>query len=79
MGPLLHSSTWHKFRLVVIDYGPFYPEAIPLRNMKRETIAHELAQVFTQVGIPKQVIMDQDTLFMSEVLQFIWHFLGVQP
>lgn len=62
-----------------MDYATRYPEAIPLRNMKAETITCELAQVFTQVVIPKQVITNQGTSFMSEVLQVIQWFLGVQP
>lgn len=56
-----------------------YCEAIPLRNLKVDTITHELAQVFTRVGIPKQVVTKQGTSFMSEVIQALWCFLGVQP
>lgn len=58
---------------------PGYPEAIPLQNTQAETIARELAQFFTRVGIPKQVVPDQGTSFMSKVLQAMWHLLGVLP
>lgn len=47
--------------------------------MRAEIITRELTQVFTRVGILKQVITDQGTSFMSKVLQAIWWFLGVQP
>lgn len=48
-------------------------EAIRLWNMRMETITQKLAQLFTRVGIPKQVITDQETSFMGEVLQAMWH------
>lgn len=79
VGPLLQSSGWHKFLLVVIDYATRYPEAIPIRNMKTGTIAQELSHLFTRVGIPKQVVTDQGTSFMSKVLQAVWRFLRIQP
>lgn len=75
VGPLIQFSSRHKFLLVLADY---YHEAIPLKNMRTEMIARELAQVFKRVGIPKQVITDQGTSLMSKVLQSMWHFLGVQ-
>lgn len=66
--------------LVLIDYATRYPKAIPLRSIKAEMIAQELAQVFTGVGIPNQVVTtNQGMSFMSEVLQAVWWFLGVQP
>lgn len=42
-------------------------------------VARELAQVFTQTSIPKQVVTDQRVAFMSEVLQVLCCFLGVHP
>lgn len=53
VGPLVQSSSWHKFLLVITDYATRYPEAILLRNMRIDTIGQELAQVFTWVDIPK--------------------------
>lgn len=79
VGLLIQASSGHKFLLVIIDYATRYPEAIPMQNMRAETIAREMTQVFTRVGIPKQVITDQGTSFMSEVLQAVRRFLGVQP
>lgn len=76
VGPLVQASTRHKFLLVVVDYTTHYLEAIPLHNIQRETVAKELAQVFTRVGI--QVVMDQCSSFMSEILQAIWNILGEQ-
>lgn len=38
VGPLIQSSSRHKLLLVLVDYATCYPEAIPLRNMKADTI-----------------------------------------
>lgn len=47
--------------------------------MRTEMIARKLAHLFTRDGIPKEVITNQGTSFMSKVLQAAWRFLGVQP
>lgn len=78
VGPLVQYSSRHKFLLVLVDYATRYPKTIPLRIMKAKTVTWELAQVFTQIGIPKQEVTNQGTSFMSEVLQDVWQFLGVQ-
>lgn len=79
MGPLVQAMSRHKFILVLTDYTIRYPEAIPLHNVRVETVAKELVQVFTRTGIPKQVVTDQGASFMSDILQALWCFSGVQP
>lgn len=68
VGLVVQATSHHKFILVFIDYNTRYPEATPLRNMRAETVAKELAQIFIRTGIPKQVVTDEETSFMSEVL-----------
>ena len=46
VGPLLRSRRGHSFILVVCDYATRYPEAIPLRSCKAETVAEELLKMF---------------------------------
>lgn len=47
VGPLILSSSRHKFLLVLASYATRYPKAIPLCNMRADTIARQLAQIFT--------------------------------
>lgn len=77
-GPLIQSSSRHRFLLVLIDYAACCPEAIPLRNIWADTIAQELTHVFTREGIPKQVVTNQGTS-LTDVLQAVWQLLVVQP
>lgn len=56
VGSLVQSTSQHKFLLVLVDYAT-YSKSSPLCNIRVETIAKELVHVFTQVGIPKQVVI----------------------
>lgn len=55
-----------------------WPEVIPMWNIKADTIAQELAHLFSLVVLPKQIVTDQRTTFMSKVLKVMWHLVGIQ-
>lgn len=55
-----------------------YPKANPLRNIRSKTVARELAQVFTRTGFPRQIVSEQEVSFMSDLLQFLQCYVGVQ-
>lgn len=68
----------YQYILVIIDYATRYPEAIPLRSTKAGVLAAELIKVFSRVGFPKEVLTDQETNLMGEVMQEMWNQLGVK-
>ena len=68
IGPLPRSRSGNHFILVICDYATRYPEAIPLRNIDAEHIAEELVKVLARVGIPDEVLSDQGTNFMSQLM-----------
>ncbi len=70
IGPLERSHAGNWFILVISDYATRYPEAYILRDVTAKQIA--LLKLFSQVGIPKEVLSDQGTNFMSRTLAF-WH------
>lgn len=72
-----HSSSQHKYILVLVDYATWYPEAVALKNMRVDTVAKKLAHTFARIGFPKQVVTDQGTSFMKEMLQAFWLYVGV--
>uniref|UniRef100_A0A452IYV4 Gypsy retrotransposon integrase-like protein 1 n=1 Tax=Gopherus agassizii TaxID=38772 RepID=A0A452IYV4_9SAUR len=69
VGPLEKSAQGHQNVLVILDYAMQYPEAIPLRNSTSKAIAKELLQIFTRVGITKEILTDQGTPFMSKLMK----------
>lgn len=77
MGPLNKSARGHKYILVILDYTTKYPEAFPLRNITSKTIAKQLVTMFTRVGIPKEILKDQRTPFMSKVMKDLYRFLKI--
>uniref|UniRef100_A0A8C5Q3B7 Integrase catalytic domain-containing protein n=1 Tax=Leptobrachium leishanense TaxID=445787 RepID=A0A8C5Q3B7_9ANUR len=78
VGPLVKSARGHQYILVVLDYATRYPEAIPLRNGTAKSIAKELMLMFSRVGIPKEVLTDQGTPFMSRVMKELCKLLGIK-
>lgn len=79
IGPLNKSARGHEYVLVILDYATRYPEAIPLRNMASKTIAKELIQVFSRVGIPKEILTDQGTPFVSRLMKELCALLKIKP
>ena len=55
----------------------YFPEAIPLRNIKTESIVKALIKFFT-FGLPKSVQSDQGFNFMSGIFQQVMHELGIK-
>lgn len=42
-------------------------------------VACELAEIFTTMGFPKQVVTDQGASFMGETLHAMWKYSGFRP
>ncbi|XP_075939166.1 uncharacterized protein LOC142940136 [Anarhichas minor] len=78
VGPLAKSARGHQYILVILDYATRYPEAIPLRNMTTKRIARELIYLFSRVGIPKEMLTDQGTPFMSKVMKDLCRLFKVK-
>ena len=54
-----------------------YPEAIPLRSIDAGTVAEHLIHLFSTVGIPKEILSDQGTNFMSQLLRELYNLLNI--
>ena len=69
VGPLPKSARGHQYILVLVDYATKYPEAIPLRKANARQIANELFLFSTRLGLPKEILTDQGSPFMSQVMR----------
>ena len=69
VGPLPKSSRGHQYILVILDYATRYAEAIPLRKATSRQIAKELFLLSSSLGIPKEILTDQGSPFMSKVVR----------
>ena len=79
VGPIKPASTrGHRYILVVVDYATRYPEAVPLRGIDAETVAEALWQMWTRVGVPKEVLTDMGTQFVSRLMDQVNRLVGIQ-
>uniref|UniRef100_A0AAQ4NNT0 Integrase catalytic domain-containing protein n=1 Tax=Gasterosteus aculeatus aculeatus TaxID=481459 RepID=A0AAQ4NNT0_GASAC len=78
IGPFHRSARGYRFVLVLMDYATRYPEAVPLRSISAKSVAQALFQVISRVGIPKEILTDQGTSFMSRTLRELYELLGVK-
>uniref|UniRef100_A0A8C4X6A1 Gypsy retrotransposon integrase-like protein 1 n=1 Tax=Erpetoichthys calabaricus TaxID=27687 RepID=A0A8C4X6A1_ERPCA len=77
VGPLKPSSRGFKYILVMVEYATRYPEAVPLRSANTKNIARELVNLFSRVGIPKEVLTDQGTPFTSDTFREVARLLRI--
>ena len=79
VGPLPRSSSGKQFILVICDYATRYPEAIALRSIDANQIAKQLISFFARVRVPEEILTDQGTNFMSQLLQEVYRLLHIRP
>jgi len=69
-GPLpVCKDSGNRFILTVLDLCTHYPEAISLQNHTARSFAQALATVFSCFGFAQEVLSDQGSDFMSELMQ----------
>ena len=76
VGELPQTTTGYKYILKIVDYATCYPEAISLRNTSLKTIADALVQYFCSVGIPEELVSDQGSSFVSNLMMQLYDQLG---
>uniref|UniRef100_A0A3B5R704 Integrase catalytic domain-containing protein n=1 Tax=Xiphophorus maculatus TaxID=8083 RepID=A0A3B5R704_XIPMA len=78
VGPLGRSSSGNRYILVICDYATRYPEAFPLRSVKAKQVANCLLHLFSRVGIPREILTDCGTNFLSNLLKQVYQLLGIK-
>ena len=82
VGPLPHSRRDKQYILVICDYATRYLEAVLLHSIDAGTVANQLFQLFARVaiprvGIPKEILSDQGTNFLSQLLKELHNLLQI--
>ena len=77
VGPLPLTENKNRYILVCIDYATRYPEAFPLRNQEAETVADALVNLFSRVGVARELLTDQGSNFMSDLMKQVCKLLTV--
>ena len=58
-----------RYVLVICDYATWFPEPIPLRYIDAGYIAEELVNVFSRMGVPKEILTDQGANLWSVLIR----------
>ena len=77
VGPLPRTHKGNRFVLTVVDFSTRYPEAFALRSQTAEEVANALILMFSRVGIPDEIVSDQGTNFMSELMKQLCNCLNI--
>jgi len=85
IGPLpVYQESGNRFILTVLDLCTHYPEANPLKQHTAANVAQALGTVFSRFGFPQEILSDQGSDFMSELMQvflneFSAHHIRTSP
>ena len=85
IGPLpVYQESGNRFMLTVLDLCTHYPGAIPLKQHTAANVAQALGTVFSRFGFPQEILSDQGSDFMSELMQvflneFSVHHIRTSP
>ncbi|NQZ62984.1 reverse transcriptase domain-containing protein [Crocosphaera sp.] len=78
IGPLPVTDRKHRFVLTLIDYATRWVEAVPLKETCTTTVAEELLNIFSRVGLPLVLLSDGGSQFTSEQMEEILRTLGIE-
>ena len=77
VGPFPRSFRGYKYILTTICLASKYPDVIPLRDMSAASVAEGLVEVFSRTGLPRVLLSDQGSQFMSGLLKHLCSRLGI--
>lgn len=70
IGPLpVCKESGNRYILTVLDLCTHFPEAVPLKRHTAADVAQALGTVFSRFGFPQEILSDQGSDFMSELMQ----------
>ena len=64
--------------MVISDYATRHPQAYAMTTITVTSIAEKLMDLFSRHGVPKEILIDQGTNFMSELLQKLHKLPGIK-
>ena len=76
-GPLDRTKAGNKYILVLMDYATKWSEYFALRNVTSETIVNCLIEVTARIGIPKELLTDKGSNFISKVMKKYCSMTGI--
>ena len=69
IGPLPKTSAGKQFVLVISDSATHYPATYVMTTITTKTVAEKILDQFSCHGVPREILINKGTNFMSELLQ----------
>ena len=70
VGPIVPvTERGNMYLLTFVDYSTRYPDAVALKGIETERVAEAMVDIFTRVGIPKEVLSDMGTQFTINLMK----------
>ena len=78
VGPFPTTKDGYKYILSTICLASKYPEAILLKDVRAETVAEGMAEVFSRIGVSRQLLTDQGSQFVGKMVQQLCRKLNIE-
>ena len=78
MVPVHRTNNGNRYILTLCDYSTKYPEAIALKTIETETVTNALKEIFSRIGIPKEILSDQCSDFTSSLMRELCKLLHIK-
>ena len=78
VGPLVTSARKHRWVLTMVHYATRYPEAVPLTSIETTDVVEALVNIFSRVGIHRQIISDRGSQFTSGLMKEVARLLSIK-
>jgi hypothetical protein len=72
------TESGYRYILTMVCLATRYPEAVALKSITTEAVADALVSMFSRLGVPEELLSDQGSQFMSEVMQEVSRLLSIK-
>ncbi|XP_062603479.1 uncharacterized protein LOC134265246 [Saccostrea cucullata] len=79
VGPLYPTTDkGNRYILTLVDYATRYPEAIALPNIETEGVAEALMEMFSRIGVPREMLTDMGSQFTSSLMSEVSRLISLR-
>ena len=78
VGPLTVTDNKCRYILTLIDTATRWPEAVPLREIRTTDVASALFNIFSRLGLPKQILSDNGQQLVSKAMSEVIEMMGIE-
>ncbi|XP_072022821.1 uncharacterized protein [Amphiura filiformis] len=68
----------NRYIITIVDYATRYPEAVALAHIDTKTVAEALLDIYSRVGIPREILTDNGSQFISDVMKEVSRLLSIK-